>query len=157
MGSPYTTPVNVLVNGSEAEPSCLPRLTFMWTSFVRPFLRTFKDARETGPLAALPPGWTFGEERFDPFPEVFAHVGLDDQVRSPAWRRHLDADAAQRLLGRLQREGRMLGKEGGDLHDPRLQRLLGLDHLVHEPDRLRLVSTHQHRRQDRLVTAGAAD
>src|SRR5204863_8103447 len=30
-------------------------------------------------LAALPPGRALGEERFDPLPEVFAHVGLCQQ------------------------------------------------------------------------------
>src|SRR5438132_2993990 len=59
--------------------------------------------REAQALAALPPCRALGEERFDPLPEVVAHVGLYQQVRTPVPRRHLHADAAERLLSRLQR------------------------------------------------------
>jgi hypothetical protein len=48
MGSPYTIPVNVLVNVSEAEFSCLPRLTLMWTSLSGRFQDIKEDAREAG-------------------------------------------------------------------------------------------------------------
>src|SRR5205807_2471911 len=77
------------------------------------------------PLAALPSSRALGEERFDPLPEVFAHVGLYQQVRTPVRRRHLNADTAERLLSRLQRERCICGEGGADLHDPRLQRLFG--------------------------------
>src|SRR6185437_1410653 len=88
-------------------------------------------------LFALEIGAALVEEGVHAFTEILAHIGLQDQVLALLPRQRA-ADAAYRLLGRLQRQRRVRGHELGGLVGAALQRLDVGYHLVEQAQRQRL-------------------
>src|ERR1051326_8941595 len=107
-------------------------------------------------LLASPVGLALVEEGVHPLAEILAHVAHEDEV--PAlFRPEPHLEAAQRFLGRAERQRRMAGDGARQFLGARHERrVIGQD-LIDEADRLRLLRLDEARREDDVLGARGAD